>query len=173
MSKEEVIRHWRLSSGRAGEWREIRLESLRVAAESFDTVLTDWQDRPLADFAARLDKVPTFAAGAEIGSPLAVASWQAQLDARDLQRGWLLSVYARPKARGRGFAEAAIRAVLNDSVSAGMTSAGLHVLAENSHAISLYRRLGFVETGREGLVNARGAPEIEMILPFGVPDDRL
>lgn len=168
-----MIRYWRLSSRRVEEWREIRLESLRVAPEAFDTVLTDWQDRPLADFAARLDTVPTFASGAEIGSPLAVASWQAQLDARDPQRGWLLSVYARPKARGRGYAEAAIRAALEDAALAGMSSAGLHVHADNTRAISLYHRLGFVETGRENLVNMRGMPEIEMILPFSVPDDRL
>lgn len=166
MGKEEVIKHWRLSVGRAEEWREIRLESLRIAPEAFDTVLTEWQNRPLADFAARLEAVPTFAAGIEPGSPLAVASWQAQLDFRDPRRGWLLSVYARPKARGRGYAEAAIRAVLNDAISAGMSSAGLHVLAVSSHAIALYRRLGFVETVRDGLVNARGAPEIEMILPL-------
>lgn len=164
MGKADAIKHWRLSSGRAEEWRDIRLESLRVAAEAFDTALADWQDRPLVDFAARLASVPTFAAGAETGRPLAVASWQAQLDARDPRRGWLLSVYARPKARGHGYAEAAIRAVLKDALSAGMTSVGLHVLAENSHAIALYRRLGFVETMREGLFNARGAPEIEMIL---------
>lgn len=166
MGKEEVIKHWRLSACRAAEWREIRLESLRIAPEAFDTVLAEWQNRPLADFAARLEAVPTFAAGTEPGSPLAVASWQAQLDSRDPRRGWLLSVYARPKARGRGYAEAAIRAVLNDATSAGMSSVGLHVLAVNGHAIALYRRLGFVETTRDGLVNGRGAPEIEMILPL-------
>lgn len=163
LQHDRTIECWRLGPDRVREWRGIRLESLRDAPEAFDARLEDWRDRPLSDFAARLETVPTFAVGAEIGRPLAVASWQAGLDTGDPSRGWLLSVFARPEARGHGYAEAAIRAVQRDAFAAGMRSIGLYVVAGNCHAQTLYRRLGFTETGREGIVNAHGFPEIEMI----------
>lgn len=154
---------WRLGPDRAEEWREIRLCALRDAPDAFDAQLADWQDRPLTDFAARLRDMPTFVAGRIKGQPLAVASWAAGMDPRAAQRGWLLSVFARPEARGQGFAEAAIRAVLDDAHAAGMRSIGLNVRETAHHAQALYRRLGFRATDRTGVTNARGLPETEML----------
>lgn len=159
------IRIWRLDPERVEEWRDIRLISLRDAPEAFDVTLTEWLDRPLADFEARLRATPVFAAGREIGYPLAVASWQAGLDPRDDARGWLLSIFARREVRGQGFAEAAIREVIRDAAGSGMSSLGLNVLTANLSARALYRRMGFVETEREGVTNRHGVPETEMILP--------
>lgn len=164
MSKEEDIKLWRLGPDRVEEWRDIRLEALRNAPEAFDSTYTDWKTRPLGDFAARLEQVATFAAGREIGSPLAVAGWQAELDPRDLERAWLLSVYSRDEVRGQGFARAVCRAVIDDAVAAGMTSIGLNVLATNLTAQRFYRRLGFEVTRREGVSNSQGFPEFEMMI---------
>lgn len=155
---------WRLGPDRAREWRDIRLAALRDAPQSFDATFAEWQDRPLADFAARLTDVATFASGEVPGQPLATAGWLAGLDPRDAQRGWLLGVYARPQARGQGHAEAAIRAVLTDAKGQGMTSMGLNVRDRATHAQALYQRLGFRPTGRSGVTNARGEPELEMLL---------
>ena len=155
---------WRLGIDRAAEWRAIRLAALRHAPEAFDADLDEWQHRPLADFAARLVNVATFASGDVIGAPLAVASWQAGLDDRDRNRGWLLSVFALPDVRRRGHATAAINAALADASGQGATSMGLNVLATNLDAQRLYHRLGFRPTPRKGVTNARGAAEIEMIL---------
>lgn len=157
------MRVWRLGPDSAAEWRAIRLAALRDAPEAFDASLDDWQDRPLIDYATRLRSVPTFAAGHDLAEPLAVAAWEAGLDPRDAGRGWLLSVYARPEARGRGFAAAAIRAALDDAARQGMTSIGLNVRDTATHAQALYRRLGFAPTDRQGVANARGAPELEML----------
>lgn len=154
---------WRLDAARAEEWRAIRLAALRDAPEAFGATLDDWQDRPLDDFAARLRVVPTFAAGERLGEPLAVAAWQAGLDARDARRGWLLSVYARPEARGRGFSETAIRAAIADATAQGMTSIGLNVRDRAAHAQALYRRLGFRPTDRHEASNSPDNPEIEML----------
>lgn len=159
-----MMQIWRLGPERAEEWRDIRLAALRLAPEAFDAELADWQNRPLADFANRLAELATFAAGDTPGTPLAVASWGAGLDDRDPDRGWLFAVFAQPQARGRGYAQAAISAVLTDALQRGATSMGLNVLAANLHAQRLYQRLGFRPTERQGVTNARGAPEVEMIL---------
>lgn len=154
---------WRLTPDRAAQWRDIRLAALRDAPDSFDATLAEWQDRPLADFAERLQNVPTFAAGDHPGLPLATASWLPGLDDRDPGRGWLLAVFARPEARGQGHAEAAIRAAIDDAKAQGMTSMGLNVRDTAGHAQALYHRLGFRPTGRQGVTNARGLPETEML----------
>ncbi|MBC9245206.1 GNAT family N-acetyltransferase [Paracoccus sp. 11-3] len=165
-----MVQIWQLGPDRAAEWRDIRLAALRLAPEAFDAELSDWQDRPLIDFADRLAELPTFAAGDTRGTPLAVASWGAGLDDRDPDRGWLFAVFCLPQARGRGYARAAIKAVMGDALQQGATSMGLNVVASNLSAQRLYHRLGFRPTNRQGVTNARGAPEIEMILsPLSAP----
>lgn len=56
-------------------------------------------------------------------------------------------VCTHPDHRGKGLAASLIARVAQDHVAAGIVSF-LHVAATNTHAIELYRRLGFVETGR-------------------------
>ena len=155
---------WQLGPDRALEWRDIRLAALCDAPESFDATLAEWQDRPLADFAARLAGIATFVSGDVPGQPLATAGWLAVRGPRATRRGWLLGVYARPQARGRGYAEAVIHATLADAKGRGMTSMGLNVRDTATRAQALYHRLGFRPTGRTGVRNARGEPEIEMLL---------
>ena len=159
-------RIWRLDPPRAAEWQAIRLRALREAPEAFDSTLDDWADRPLADFARRLDEGRVFAAGQTVGEPLAVASWDPGLDPRDARRAWIMSVFCAPEARGRGLARAVIAAAMGDAARAGMTSAGLNVRADNAPAIGLYRALGFADSGRADVVNSHGAAEIEMLRPL-------
>lgn len=64
------------------------------------------------------------------------------------QRGWLWSVAVRPEWRGRGVARSLMLRSLAALRGAGMTSAGLDVIAENpTGAPQLYRSLGFAVTG--------------------------
>lgn len=155
---------WRLGPDRADEWREIRLAALRDAPEAFGATLEDWQDRPPEDFGEWLRNVPTFASGDRVGEPLAVAAWRTGMDADDTGRAWLIAVFARPAARGCGYAEAVIRAVLADAARGGATSVGLNVVTTNLPALALYRRLGFRHSGREVDFSTRGDTELEMIL---------
>lgn len=159
---------WHLGSDRAEEWRAIRLRALREAPEAFDSKIDDWANRPLADFAQRLAEGRVFAAGDQMGEPLAIASWDAGLDPDHPDRAWVMSVFCAPEARGRGLARAVIRAVLDDATEAGQRSAGLNVLATNAPAIRLYESLGFRDSGRIGVSNAHGAEEREMIRPLPV-----
>lgn len=57
---DPVIRQ--LTPQDAAEWRDFRLEMLRLAPDAFSTRLVDWQDRSLADFAARLELARAFVA---------------------------------------------------------------------------------------------------------------
>lgn len=160
------MRLWRLGPDDAEAWREIRLQALRDAPDAFDSLYADWSCRPLADFAARLAAVPTFAAGECAARPLAVAAWERDLDPRCARRGWLMSVYARPEARGRGFADAVLARIADDARSAGMTSLGLHVGEANGPALRLYRRAGFAPSGVPAFTNPNGIREVELLRPL-------
>ncbi|MCQ0970382.1 GNAT family N-acetyltransferase [Paracoccus sp. TK19116] len=154
---------WRLQPEHAEEWRRIRLQASKDAPESFEETYDDWADRPLADFAARLSSARVFAAGTHRGRALAIAGCVPGLDLRDASRGWVVSVFTRPEARGRGLAGAVIQTIMSDAAMRGMTSLGLHVVASNATAIALYERLGFRDSGQTGIVSSRGLPEIEML----------
>ncbi|AUH34402.1 GNAT family N-acetyltransferase [Paracoccus tegillarcae] len=154
---------WQLGPDRAEEWRHLRLAALRDAPDAFGSRLADWQDRPLSDFAARLTDVPTFAAGEVLGQPLASAAWVAGGDPRHPYRGQLISVYAQPEARGRGYAEAAIDAALRDAALAGMTSMALNVRKTAQHAQALYHRIGFRAAACEGPAKGCCETEIQML----------
>lgn len=130
---------WRLDPERAAEWRHIRLEALRLAPESFSTLLHEWQDRPLADFAGRLAMGRVFAAGHMIGNPMATAGWHEDLTGSACITG----VYCRPEGRGQGFAAAVIGQVEQDARAHGMTRSHLRVFKDNPQACSLYERAGY------------------------------
>ena len=59
-----------------------------------------------------------------------------------------------PEHLGRGYAASIIRTLLRHQAGLGMTSL-LHVTATNSRAMSLYKHLGFVQTGTLDFVNLR------------------
>lgn len=152
---------WRLGPERAAEWRDIRLTALRDAPDAFGARLADWQHRPLADFVDWLTRTTIYAAGREKGLPLASAGWQA-LDPDDPLCGILLAVFVRTEARGQGYGEAVVQAAMSDAARSGMTSMRLKVHDLGGHAQSLYRRLGFQESGGPIITNERGLREIHM-----------
>lgn len=154
---------WHITPDQALIWRDIRLEMLQDAPEAFGSRYEDWFDAPLSRFRNRLDESRHFAAGEVQDVPLAVACWQAGIT-QETRCGWIMSVYTRPTARGRGYAEAVLNAIAEDARAHGMTSLGLHVVKTNYAAQSLYRHLGYVDSGIQGLVNAMGSPENRLFL---------
>ncbi|TWI29386.1 GNAT family N-acetyltransferase [Paracoccus sulfuroxidans] len=130
---------WRLDPQRAEECRQIRLEMLALAPEAFATKLHEWQDRPLADFAARLADVRVFAAGRVVGEPVATAGWHEDQD----KSAWISAVFCRPEGRGQGFAAAAMQKVEEDARDHGMARCILRVFNDNLEAWRFYERAGY------------------------------
>ena len=68
----------------------------------------------------------------------------------------LLRLAVSPSFRGRGFGATLLTAGLDNMSSAGVIACHLEVGAENTAAIHLYKRFGFVEEGRRrGLLPTR------------------
>ncbi|SDE11349.1 L-amino acid N-acyltransferase YncA [Paracoccus isoporae] len=156
------FRLWQLTPDRAAEFRAIRLDALRRAPEAFGSSFSDWEERPLEDFAARLAGCEMWAAGPAPGSPLAVASWENGISPAEPDLGWVMSVYVAPQARGQGLGDAIFARMIGNATAAGMTRMGLHVGQNNLAAQRLYARAGFVATGGPPMLNGRGIWEIEM-----------
>lgn len=159
------MKTWRMTPDHAAAWRDIRLEALATAPDSYGTRLSDWQGRPLRDFAARLAAVPTFAAGETEALPLAAAGWEPDYGGLP-HRAWLISLYARPAGRGRGYATAVIARICGEVAALGMTEIALNVGVANAAARALYARLGFAETGQPAQPNENGVAELPMLRPL-------
>lgn len=64
-------------------------------------------------------------------------------------RADLVAMWVDPAARGSGVGDALVRDVVDQVVTARGAALELGVVATNAPALALYRRAGFVETGRE------------------------
>lgn len=126
----------------AALWRDIRLEALEREPEQFSSRHADWVDRPLADFAARLEGASVWAA-IDGGRVLAVAALTPDVDG--VGRGWVEAVYVRPEARGRGLARAVLAEAERVAREQRLGELRLEVRAANPAARGLYARLGFRE----------------------------
>ena len=134
-----------LTPGAWAEWRELRLAALREAPYAFSAKLADWQgagdteqrwrDRLggaslnlLADFDGR-------PAGMISGMPAGDSTAE------------LISLWVAPFARGHGLGDELVEAVLRWAAENRFELVKLQVAEANRHAVSLYRRHGFVQDG--------------------------
>lgn len=65
------------------------------------------------------------------------------------EHGGRIGMGLLPEVRGRGLGELLLIAVLDAAREKGMERAELEVFSSNTAALSLYRRVGFVEEGRK------------------------
>lgn len=84
----------------------------------------------------------------------------------------LLRVATAPAARRRGLAAALLAAGLERLRAEGAAACFLEVEAGNAPAIALYRRLGFVPSGRRSRYYATGAGALLMRLDLAAPAER-
>jgi ribosomal protein S18 acetylase RimI-like enzyme len=84
-------------------------------------------------------------------------------DPEDSTKGHLYSLYVSPDSAGKGIGSALLNEVIVELSKIGHSNVTLWVFKENPIATGLYRKLGFVETGREKTDERWQIPQIEML----------
>jgi ribosomal protein S18 acetylase RimI-like enzyme len=84
-------------------------------------------------------------------------------DPEDATRGHLYSLYVSPESAGKGVGFELLNEVISELGKIGKPEITLWVFKENPIAIRLYRKSGFVETGREKTDERWQIPQIEML----------
>jgi GNAT superfamily N-acetyltransferase len=168
----------------SGDWqalRDIRLEALKTAPSAFGSTYEreaasgepDWLRRIArgGNFLAYLPESGLPESGLPgPGIPEASASEPVGLiggypETADVVE--LVSMYVRPKARGRGVGEALVATVFGWAQDRGAKTVHLWVTESNAHARALYERCGFGLTGeRQPLPSDPSLGEIAMARPL-------
>ena len=152
-------------------WRETRLRMLRDDADFFSTRYDDMvrePDKTWRDWvgeAAVGDQKTLFVAD-EDGQ---LARRRRRVRARQPARGAADLDVGRPAARGRGIAQALIRAVAEWAQERGSTRVVLFVQEANEPAQQLYERAGFRRTGDRTPASA-GRSAFKLVLAAPVED---
>ena len=133
----------------ADDWqalRDIRLEALRDAPTAFGSTYERETERGEAHWRDRIARGGTF---------LAFVPEVSATEPSGLIGGYqedpvtveLVSMYVRPRARGRGVGEALVAAVIDWAGQRNAAAVRLWVTETNTPALALYERCGFALTG--------------------------
>jgi GNAT superfamily N-acetyltransferase len=162
--RETVIDDWQAL-------RDIRLEALRDAPYAFGSSYEREAAFVEPDWLRRIARGGNFLAFIpEVSAPEVSASEPAGLiggypETADIVE--LVSMYVRPKARGRGVGEALVAAVFGWAEARDAKTVHLWVTESNDPARALYERCGFSLTGeRQPLPSDPSLGEIAMARPL-------
>ncbi|TQJ37055.1 GNAT family N-acetyltransferase [Streptomyces sp. SLBN-115] len=141
------------------EWRELRLAALAEAPHAFGSTLADWQgdnDRE-ERWRARLAIPGSCNVLALLdGEPAGMASGLPGPEEGAVE---LISLWVCKAARGQGLGDHLVQAIVQWAGRGGAELVRLAVSSTNAHAIALYRRHDFEDTGRFGDTLPDGARE--------------
>ena len=128
-------------------WKEIRLESLKIHPEAFGSSYEE--SSQMADDSFRRALQDTFVFGAFKEQELiGVARFAASQGVKQKHKGSLISVYLKKEHRGAGIAEALIKKVI-EHAKTQVSQLHCTVVADNTAAVELYKKLGFKLYGTE------------------------
>jgi GNAT superfamily N-acetyltransferase len=133
----------------SGDWqalRDIRLEALRDAPAAFGSTYEREAGRPAAHWHDRIARGGTFLAylpDLKTPEPAGLIGGYPE----DPQTVKLVSMYVRPRARGRGVGDALVATVLDWASKRNAATVHLWVTETNAAARALYERCGFTLTG--------------------------
>jgi GNAT superfamily N-acetyltransferase len=155
--RETVIADWRAL-------RDIRLEALRDYPAAFASTYEREAGRDEEQWRGWSSGRGMFLAYLpEVSEPAGLAGGY-QPDALTVE---LVSMYVRPRARGRGVGEALVATVIGWAGTRDATGVHLWVTETNDHARALYERCGFTLTGeRQPLPSVPGRDEVAMARPL-------
>ena len=139
--REPVVEDWQAL-------RDIRLEALRDVPTAFGSTYerevvcgeTHWRDR-ISRGGTFLAYLPELSASEPAGL---IGGYQ-----EDPATVELVSMYVRPRARGRGVGEALVATVIDWATAKQATTVHLWVTETNAPARALYERCGFALTGEQ------------------------
>ena len=139
--REPVVEDWQAL-------RDIRLEALRDVPTAFGSTYerevvrgeTHWRDR-ISCGGTFLAYLPELSASEPAGL---IGGYQ-----EDPATVELVSMYVRPRARGRGVGEALVATVIDWATAKQATTVHLWVTETNAPARALYERCGFALTGEQ------------------------
>jgi ribosomal protein S18 acetylase RimI-like enzyme len=138
----------RLGPSDAAQWREIRLAALHSAPEAFGQTLEHASSQSFEHFERAVSGAhPIFAA--DIGGVLVGSAGFYVMDGSKVShRGVLWGMFVAPEHRKAGIGKALIEAVINYA-RGRVDQVHLNVVADNTGAYRLYRRMGFQAYGVE------------------------
>jgi GNAT superfamily N-acetyltransferase len=148
-----------------GDWqalRDIRLEALRDAPTAFGSTYeheaayseAHWRDR-ISRGGTFLAYIPEVSASEPAGL---IGGYQ-----EDPVTVELVSMYVRPRARGRSVGEALVETVIGWASKSNAAEVHLWVTETNAHARALYERCGFTLTGeRQPVPSTPSLDEVAM-----------
>jgi predicted GNAT family acetyltransferase len=150
-------------------WREFRLAMLREAPYAFGSTYAEASQRPEQDFHDRAaamsegDTTTLYVAEDEAtGEWLACAGGYVEDGVPNV-----FGVWTRPAARGNGYADACVRAVVEWARRTGAAEVRLWATDSNDTARRVYDRLGFAPTGTtQPLPSDPSLTESEYALPL-------
>ena len=126
--------------------RDIRLEALRDVPSAFGSTYQGEAGRPAAHWRDRIARGGTFLAYLPgTSDPAGLIGGYSE----DPQTVSLVSMYVRPRARGRGVGDALVATVVNWADQKNATTVHLWVTETNAAARALYERCGFTLTGEQ------------------------
>jgi RimJ/RimL family protein N-acetyltransferase len=148
----------------AVQYRDIRLEALRLHPEAFGSAFEQEAAEPLSFFEQRVT-VNTIFAGLRDEELFGVAGFMPESGMKRAHKAHLWGMYVRQAARGTGLARQLVEAVLTFAQER-VELVQLSVVAGNVPAQRLYASLGFTPYGLEARalkVDGRNFDEVHMV----------
>jgi len=147
--------------------RAVRLAALADSPDAFEAVLAEEETRTEEEWRARV-RAGGFRLAWLDGEPVGLARGERHRDEHHLVGVWI-----SPAARGRGAAPALVDAVVGWAREQGASRLYLWVIGDNPAAHALYRRHGFLPTGRVQPLPVRPEQtEQQYALPLDRPPTR-
>lgn len=134
-----------LTNADATSFRALRLAGLKAHPDGFGSSWEEESEQPLSWFGDTLRNC--FVTGCEQGSALVgIAGFVRSERLKTKHRGTLWGMYVAPEARGQGVGAALVQQIIGHAKNR-VEELNLTVAAQNSSAIKLYKRMGFVRIG--------------------------